>query len=47
MSFFSKIRIEFPGNEYQPINWSKAKHANGSQNDCISIKRPYTAATQR
>lgn len=43
LSFFERIKIEFPGNEsiYQTINWIKAKAVNGSTVDCLSVKRRY------
>jgi len=43
MSFFERIKIEFPGNEsvYQPVSWNKAKQQSGSMIDSLSVKRRY------
>jgi hypothetical protein len=43
MSFFESVQIEFPGNEYQSVNWIKAKSEPGSNVDCIQVSRKYSA----
>jgi len=41
LSFFERVRIEFPGNEdlYPAVDWVKAKSASGSNFDCLEITR--------
>lgn len=43
LSFFERVKIEFPGNEsiYQTVNWVKAKVSGGSTVDCLSVKRRF------
>ena len=41
LSFFERVRFEFPGNEdlYPAVDWVKAKSASGSNYDCLEITR--------
>lgn len=41
LSFFERVRIEFPGNEdlYPAVEWVKAKSVSGSSFDCLEIGR--------
>lgn len=41
LSFFERVKIEFPNREYPAVEWVKAKSENGSTFDCIEIIRPY------
>jgi chromatin remodeling complex protein RSC6 len=41
LNFFEKIEIEFPGGEYPPVEWVKAKSELGTAFDVIEIKRNY------
>ena len=43
LSFFERIRVQFPGNQhlYRPVDWVKAKAPQGSNFDSIVIERPY------
>lgn len=43
LSFFERVKIEFPNNEnlYQSINWIKAKSQAGSNIDCLKIARNF------
>lgn len=47
MSFFESIMVEFPGNEYQAVNWIKAKSDLGSKVDCIQVSRKYPAGKDK
>jgi SWI/SNF-related matrix-associated actin-dependent regulator of chromatin subfamily D len=44
LSYFEKIKVEFPGNEttYKNIEWIKYTSNKGSSYDCIEIERPYS-----
>lgn len=41
LSFFERVKIEFPGNEelYPTVEWVKAKTSAGSNFDCLEITR--------
>lgn len=43
MSYFEKIKVEFPGNEntYKNVEWTKYTSKKSSSYDCIQIERPY------
>ena len=47
MSFFESVQIEFPGNEYQAVNWIKAKSEVGSSVDCIQVSRKYPSDKEK
>ena len=42
LSYFERIKMGFSNNEYDSINWVKAKIAQGSNFDCIRVSRKYT-----
>ena len=48
LSFFERVKIEFPGNEnlYKSINWIKAKSQNGSNIDCLKLSRNFHTKDQ-
>ena len=42
LSYFERIKIDFSNNQYDSINWAKAKIPQGSNFDCIRVSRKYT-----
>ena len=43
LSYFERIKIDFSNNEYNSINWNKAKIPKGSNFDCIKVTRNYNS----
>eukprot|EP00347_Sterkiella_histriomuscorum_P018284 403346097 len=41
LSFFDRVRVEFPQEEYPHVDWSKAKSDAGANFDCIEIVRAF------
>ena len=41
LSFFERVKIEFPENHYSTVNWVKAKSPEGSNIDCLQVNRKY------
>ena len=47
LSFFERVRIEFPQEEYPDVEWSKAKTDIGSSFDCLEIVRSFPKDQKR